>query len=50
MIVSHSTSDYCIIGPKGCGKSTVVNKFAENLGYEVEPIVLYNVKLFIIIH
>ncbi|KAK0097221.1 hypothetical protein PV326_002877 [Microctonus aethiopoides] len=42
MILSHSTSDYCIIGPKGCGKSTVVNKFAENLGYEVEPIVLYN--------
>ncbi|XP_034940681.1 von Willebrand factor A domain-containing protein 8 [Chelonus insularis] len=41
MILSHLSSDYCIIGPKGCGKSTVVEILANNLGYEIEPIVLY---------
>ena len=30
-----------MIGPKGCGKSVVVQQLADLLGYEVEPIMLY---------
>ncbi|XP_044016608.1 von Willebrand factor A domain-containing protein 8 isoform X2 [Aphidius gifuensis] len=41
IILSHASSSWILIGPKGCGKSTVVTKLAENLGYDVEPIVLY---------
>ncbi|XP_012062470.1 PREDICTED: von Willebrand factor A domain-containing protein 8 [Atta cephalotes] len=41
MLESHLTSDFCLIGPKGCGKSTTVQRLADLLGYQVEPIVLY---------
>lgn len=41
MLQSHLTSDFCLIGPKGCGKSVTVRRFADLLGYQVEPIVLY---------
>ncbi|XP_012262209.2 von Willebrand factor A domain-containing protein 8 [Athalia rosae] len=41
MMQSHLVTDFCFVGPKGCGKSTTVNKFAELLGYDIEPIVLY---------
>ncbi|XP_043278620.1 von Willebrand factor A domain-containing protein 8 isoform X2 [Venturia canescens] len=41
LMISHSAMDFCIIGPKGCGKSTVVKKLANLLEYEIEPIVLY---------
>ena len=41
MMQSHMAHDFCIIGPKGCGKSLVVNRLAQMLGYEVEPIMLY---------
>uniref|UniRef100_A0A1B6BXM8 VWFA domain-containing protein n=1 Tax=Clastoptera arizonana TaxID=38151 RepID=A0A1B6BXM8_9HEMI len=38
---SHSCTDICILGPRGCGKSTLVNRLAHKLGYTVQPIVLY---------
>ncbi|KAK7080894.1 von Willebrand factor A domain-containing protein 8 [Halocaridina rubra] len=38
---SHNVSDFCIIGPRGCGKSAVVSKMAHMLGYQTEPILLY---------
>lgn len=38
---SHSAKDFCLIGPKGCGKSLLIRKFAQMLGYEIEPIMLY---------
>lgn len=43
IMLSHASADYCIVGHAGCGKSTVVTKLAESLGYDVEPIVLYQV-------
>ena len=30
-----------IIGPRGCGKSLIVQRLAEILGYDLEPIMLY---------
>lgn len=41
MLESHLVSDLCLIGPKGCGKSTTVQTLADLLGYEIEPVVLY---------
>ena len=38
---SHTIQDFCVVGPKGCGKSIVVQQLADLLGYEVEPIMLY---------
>lgn len=41
LLKSHSTSDFCLIGPKGCGKSMTVLRLANLLNYEVESVVLY---------
>ncbi|XP_069941398.1 von Willebrand factor A domain-containing protein 8 isoform X2 [Cherax quadricarinatus] len=41
MIQSHSVGDFCLIGPRGCGKSAVVAKMAHLLGYQTEPILVY---------
>lgn len=41
LILSHSVKDFCVIGPKGCGKSVVIERLADLLGYEIEPIMLY---------
>ncbi|XP_026673539.1 von Willebrand factor A domain-containing protein 8 isoform X2 [Ceratina calcarata] len=41
MLESHIVSDFCLIGPKGCGKSITIHTLANLMGYEVEPIVLY---------
>ena len=38
---THAAQDFCIIGARGCGKSILVEKFAQLLGYELEPIMLY---------
>ena len=35
-----------MIGPKGCGKSVVVQQLADLLGYEVEPIMLYQANTY----
>ena len=40
-----SLKDFCVVGPKGCGKSIVVQQLADLLGYEVEPIMLYQVRV-----
>ncbi|XP_074632889.1 von Willebrand factor A domain-containing protein 8-like isoform X1 [Acropora palmata] len=41
MLESHSVHDFCLVGPKGCGKSVLVQQFADFLGYNIEPVVLY---------
>ncbi|XP_047029984.1 von Willebrand factor A domain-containing protein 8 [Helicoverpa zea] len=41
LLLSHSVGDFCIIGPKGCGKSLLVSQLSSLLGYTIEPIVLY---------
>ncbi|KAL8625507.1 hypothetical protein ACOMHN_014596 [Nucella lapillus] len=41
MMQSHLAKDFCIVGPRGSGKSVVVKQFADMLGYHLEPIMLY---------
>jgi MoxR-like ATPase len=42
MIQSHiSGMDMCLVGPRGCGKSTLANQFSSLLGYSVENIYCY---------
>ncbi|KAG0722072.1 von Willebrand factor A domain-containing protein 8 [Chionoecetes opilio] len=41
LLQSHSVADLCIIGPRGCGKSAVVAKMAHMLGYQAEPVLVY---------
>lgn len=41
ILLSHSVHDFCLIGPRGCGKSVIVEKLADILGYDTEPIMLY---------
>lgn len=43
LALSHSASDMCIIGPRGCGKTAIVNRFAATFNYNVETISLYQV-------
>lgn len=43
LVETHSASDVCIVGARGCGKSTIVHRLAHKLGYIIEPIVLYQV-------
>ncbi|XP_042541330.1 von Willebrand factor A domain-containing protein 8 isoform X2 [Dipodomys spectabilis] len=41
MIQSHMVKDMCIVGGKGCGKTVIAKNFADVLGYNIEPIMLY---------
>uniref|UniRef100_A0A915HU87 ATPase dynein-related AAA domain-containing protein n=1 Tax=Romanomermis culicivorax TaxID=13658 RepID=A0A915HU87_ROMCU len=41
LLLSHSSHDFCLVGPKGCGKSSIANRFASLLGYKIMPIMLY---------
>ncbi|KOB75074.1 Uncharacterized protein OBRU01_08133, partial [Operophtera brumata] len=41
LLLSHSVGDFCIVGPKGCGKSLLITQLSSLLGYTIEPIVLY---------
>jgi MoxR-like ATPase len=38
MLLSHSVKDFCIVGPRGCGKSLLAERLAALLGYDVEPV------------
>lgn len=44
---SHLVGDFCLIGPRGCGKSATVNRLADLLNYQIEPIVLYQVRMLL---
>ncbi|XP_062958245.1 von Willebrand factor A domain-containing protein 8 isoform X3 [Cynocephalus volans] len=41
MMQSHMVKDICLVGGKGCGKTVITKNFAETLGYNIEPIMLY---------
>ncbi|KAM8786530.1 von Willebrand factor A domain-containing protein 8 [Rhynchonycteris naso] len=41
MMLSHMVKDICLIGGKGCGKTVIAKHFADTLGYNIEPIMLY---------
>lgn len=41
MVQTIQKSDFCLVGPKGCGKSLLVNKVSEILEQGTETIVLY---------
>ncbi|XP_077987566.1 von Willebrand factor A domain-containing protein 8-like [Glandiceps talaboti] len=41
MVQSHMVHDFCLVGPKGCGKTVLTREFAMLLGYHMEPIMLY---------
>jgi ABC-type cobalamin/Fe3+-siderophores transport system ATPase subunit len=43
LALSHSISDICLVGPRGCGKSALVRQLAASLGYQTETIQLYQV-------
>uniref|UniRef100_A0A914RDW2 ATPase dynein-related AAA domain-containing protein n=1 Tax=Parascaris equorum TaxID=6256 RepID=A0A914RDW2_PAREQ len=45
MAMSHAVGDFCVLGPKGCGKTTVVEQFAHRMGYLVSTMTLYQVSL-----
>ncbi|XP_012578723.1 PREDICTED: von Willebrand factor A domain-containing protein 8 isoform X2 [Condylura cristata] len=41
MMQSHMVKDICLIGGKGCGKTVIAKNFADTLGYDIEPVMLY---------
>ena len=41
MLVSHGDADLCVLGPRGAGKTVVINEFARRLGYDVFPVLLH---------
>lgn len=41
MLQTNQVCDFCLIGPRSCGKSILVEKMAEILGKQTESIVLY---------
>ncbi|XP_055954220.1 von Willebrand factor A domain-containing protein 8-like [Argiope bruennichi] len=41
-LMTHAENDFCVIGNRGCGKSTLIRKFASLLNYPVEMLMLYN--------
>ncbi|CAF3396834.1 unnamed protein product [Rotaria sp. Silwood1] len=41
LMLSHAIGDICLVGPKGCGKSLIIDHFASLLNYPIEYFVLY---------
>lgn len=41
MLMSHAKGDLCLVGPRGSGKTAVVDEFARLLGYSVQPVLLH---------
>ncbi|VDK17925.1 unnamed protein product [Anisakis simplex] len=42
MAMSHAVGDFCVVGPKGSGKTTVVEQFAKRMGYSISTMTLYH--------
>lgn len=41
MVLTHAYSDFCVLGERGSGKTTIIEEFANRLGYNTETVVLY---------
>uniref|UniRef100_F6QXZ7 von Willebrand factor A domain-containing protein 8 n=1 Tax=Ciona intestinalis TaxID=7719 RepID=F6QXZ7_CIOIN len=41
LMLSHTAMDVCIVGGKGCGKSSVIREFSRLLNYRTEPVLMY---------
>ncbi len=44
-MLSHAIGDICLVGPKGCGKSLIIDKFASLLNYPIEYFVIHYGKI-----
>ncbi|KHJ98849.1 ATPase family protein [Oesophagostomum dentatum] len=42
LAVAHSQGDFGVIGPRGCGKSKIVEELGARLGFTTETVVLYH--------
>jgi hypothetical protein len=42
LALTHSSTDFCVLGEKGSGKTTIIREFAKRFGYATETISLYN--------
>ena len=45
--MSHSAHDFCIIGPRGCGKSRIVERLAEILGMFSQKLSKFKYSIFL---
>ena len=43
MASAHSNGDFGVLGPKGCGKTAIIEEFAKKFGYATETMVMYQV-------
>uniref|UniRef100_A0A5S6QD72 von Willebrand factor A domain-containing protein 8 n=1 Tax=Trichuris muris TaxID=70415 RepID=A0A5S6QD72_TRIMR len=41
MTMAHCVHDFCLLGPRGSGKSTIIERFARLFNYEVVSMMLY---------
>ncbi|KAJ8326810.1 hypothetical protein O5D80_004253 [Batrachochytrium dendrobatidis] len=41
LLMVHTSSDICITGDKGCGKSAIIRVLCQSLGYQTEYVCLY---------
>ncbi|KHJ47859.1 hypothetical protein D918_02018 [Trichuris suis] len=41
MTMAHRLHDFCLLGQRGCGKSTLIERFARLFNYEVVSLMLY---------
>lgn len=47
MACSHAHGDFGLLGPKGSGKTIVVEEFARRMGYTTDTMVMYQVGSFV---
>lgn len=41
MLQTAAVTDFCLVGPAGCGKTILLTKMADLLGKEIETVIMY---------